>query len=346
MWPATKLTVKDLAIYLIVYPFVIRIMYLIWQSFDPMYMNSTCLMDFVRVSSPDHYAVHPIWRFFQRDVNETCEELTGMPIEDHFLQVYHNGRTEFFLFYAAFLVYAVYGVFSFGKKLFSGKINGPIQVLAAICMTWNEGSLMHLFSHYQNDCSHLNGNVMHHSSFTVAGDNSSLNVTLPPGLLINFLYNRLIVWMVFYVMLDYFKIDKWMYFNVSGPVFLFKFFLQMKVIHPYIHMHHKSWYRTFIHPAFPMDEYTGHVLCHHVSGYCLGDSPVYTYIYDRMLYFHGLIYEHGYVKYRSLQHYMLNFGIDYLLIVLLIVFSFLTVLVFSPFLQKVVPSPKSAKKAN
>ena len=41
--------------YLLVYPFLIRTLYLIRQSWEPMYMNPTCLIDLVRVSSPDHY---------------------------------------------------------------------------------------------------------------------------------------------------------------------------------------------------------------------------------------------------------------------------------------------------
>jgi hypothetical protein len=50
-----------------------RGLYLARQSFEPLYMNPTCLMDLVRVSSPEHYALHPTWKYFQMSVNETCE---------------------------------------------------------------------------------------------------------------------------------------------------------------------------------------------------------------------------------------------------------------------------------
>ena len=42
-----------------------------------------------------------------------------------------------------------------------------------------------------------------------------------------------------------------------------KLLLQMKIIHPYIHTQHKSWYGPWF-AKYIMDEYKGHVLCHHV----------------------------------------------------------------------------------
>lgn len=337
-------TAKDLLHYCIVYPFALRAMYLVWQFFDPIYMNSTCLMDFVRLSSPDHYDVHPIWKHFQKATNETCESITGQPIQEHFNQVYHNGTTEFYVFYGWTFLYTILSLYSFIKYLFAGKVRSVIGIAAAITLAWwGEGSLMHLFSHYQNDCSHLNGNVMHHSSFTVGGDNSALNKTLPPGLLINFSLNLITVKLFFWVILDYFKIDKQIYFGLSTAAILAKFVIQMKFIHPYIHQYHKSWYREFIHPMFPMDEYKGHVLCHHVSGYCLGDSPIYTWFYDNMLYYHGKVYELGYIKYKTMEHYIFNFALDYFLIISTIGFCFITIALFSPFMQKVVEKPSSEK---
>ncbi len=51
----TSPSASTLMKYLLVYPFLIRLLYLIRQSWEPMYMNPTCLIDLVRVSSPDHY---------------------------------------------------------------------------------------------------------------------------------------------------------------------------------------------------------------------------------------------------------------------------------------------------
>jgi hypothetical protein len=84
-------TAKSLVTYCIVYPFVMRALYLIRQSFEPFYMNSTCLIDLVRFSSPEHYDLHPLWKFYQQASNETCESLTGIPIKQYFNETYAAG---------------------------------------------------------------------------------------------------------------------------------------------------------------------------------------------------------------------------------------------------------------
>ena len=51
----TSPSASTLLKYLLVYPFLIRALYLLRQSWEPLYMNATCLIDLVRVSSPEHY---------------------------------------------------------------------------------------------------------------------------------------------------------------------------------------------------------------------------------------------------------------------------------------------------
>ena len=211
-------TSSSLFRYLVLYPFIIRGLYLLRQSFEPLYMNETCLMDFVRLSSPEHYDVHPLWKYFQQSSNVTCEDLTGMPIEDFFVQVYKSGTTEFYIFYGLVFLYVGISTFCFLRQLFTGKVKSIISVIAMTILAWNQGSLFHLLSHYQNDLYHLNGNVMHHSSFTVGGDNAALVNTLPPGLIINFIMNYVTIWMMTYVIFDYLKLDKWVYLNLAAPM--------------------------------------------------------------------------------------------------------------------------------
>lgn len=66
---------KDLLTLCLIYPFVIRTFYLIRQSFEPFYMNATCLLDLVRLSAPEHWDAHPLWKHY--NYKETCEEITG-----------------------------------------------------------------------------------------------------------------------------------------------------------------------------------------------------------------------------------------------------------------------------
>jgi len=325
-------SLSDLSLWFAVYPFVIRALYLLRQSFEPLYMNSTCLMDLVRISAPEHYAKHPTWKFYQMVSNETCESISGVPIEQYFLEMYKSGTNEFYMFWGVLGVLSVVSIVVFLNRLLKGKVTSIVGVIACAILSWNHGSLFHLLSHYQNDVSHLNGNVMHHSNFSVGGDNAALVNTLPPGLIINFLQNYFTVYMMMWVTLDYFKLDKWVYLSLSSPCIMAKFILQMKIIHPYIHTQHKSWYGAPI--TYIMDDYKGHVLCHHVTGYCLGDSPLYSFFYDWMLYFHGKVYELGYIRFKSVTHYAANIALDYFLLASVLMFLFITVAVFSPFLQK------------
>jgi hypothetical protein len=337
-------TASSLLTYCVLYPLIIRGLYLLRQSFEPLYMNATCLMDFVRLSSPEHWDVHPLWKYFYQSTNATCEDLTGVPIQDHFVHVYKSGTTEFYIFYGIVFLYTGISTYLFLRQLFTGKVKSFVAVIAMAVLSWNQGSLFHLLSHYQNDLYHLNGNVMHHSSFTVNGDNAALVNTLPPGLIINFLMNFVTVWMMFYVVLDYFKLDKWVYLNLSAPMMVGKLLLQMKIIHPYIHTQHKSWYGPFV-AKYIMDEYKGHVLCHHVSGYCLGDAPTYTWFYDRLMYYHGLVYQNGWLTFGQPAHYAANMGMDYFLLITIFGFAFITVGLTYPFLQKAEKKEGKAKTA-
>lgn len=343
MFSVTAPKFTDVLKYGLLYPFIIRGLYLLRQSFEPIYMNSNCLLDLVRISSPEHWDLHPLWKQYTGNSNATCESITNVPIDDFFLYTFKTGTYEFTIFYSIVFLHTVYCSFCFLKRLFTGKITSVVGVIAGAILAFCHASLLLLFSHYQNDLTHLNGNVMHHSSFTVEGTSNATFVnTLPPGLIINYLLNYLTVYLMMYVSLDYFKIDKWAYFSLSSSMIIAKIFLQMKVIHPYIHQHAKSWYGPFIAKYF-VDDYTGHVLCHHVNGYCLGDTPFYSKIYDGMLYAHAKIYELGYFEFKTPAYYALNIAVDYVLLISIFALLFLTVAVLSPFLQKTAPAAKAEK---
>jgi hypothetical protein len=334
------LPLMSLGQYLAVYPFIMRGLYLLRQSFEPFYMNSICLLDLVRVSSPEHWDVHPTWKYMVAHTNETCEQITGIPIEEHFKNIYSAGIVEYKIFWLVLGLFTAVSFVYFLYRLFTGKVRSIIGVVACLVLAFNQGSLFHLLSHYQNDVSHINGNVMHHSNFHVDGDNAALVRTLPPGLVINFLQNYFtVMWMAYVIFSKFFpKLDKWTYLSLSSPLIMAKFILQMAYIHPFIHTQHKSWYGTFVHPwisKYVMDDYKGHVLCHHVNGYCLGDSPLYMYYYDYILYLHGIVFQNDWIRFRTLPYYLANIGLDYFLLVSVFVHLALTVLVMYPFLPQV-----------
>jgi len=288
----------------------------------------------VRVSSPDHYDVHPLWKYYQRSTNSTCEDITGKSMDDYFLDIYQNGVMEYKVFNFFFILYAGYGAFRLLQQIYNKELKSFIGLIASICLAWNQFSLFHLLAHYQNDCSHINGNVMHHSSYSVGGDNAALVNTLPPGLIISFSLNFFTTYAIFYAVMEYFKIDSRVYFNVLGPVSFCKMILQMAIIHPFIHTQGRSWFKATFGPYFPYDEYEGHVKCHHVSGFCLGDGPLYSWFYNTLLYYHGEIYKAGTIKWLSREHYIANVALDYFLVMSIIMFTFVTIIVFYPFMDK------------
>jgi hypothetical protein len=155
--------------------------------------------------------------------------------------------------------------------------------------------------------------------------------------------------MMMSVLLDYFKLDKWAYLNLSPVLILAKLMLQMKVIHPYVHAHQESWYSAVLRPIlgdatnkYLIDDFKGHVMVHHVSGFCLGDGPIYNWFYDLLMFYHGKVYELGYIKFKAVEHYAFNYLLDYFLLTSVFAFMAITVFVLNPILPKM-PADKKAK---
>ena len=239
-------------------------------------------------------------------------------------------------------LYAAYSLVQFITHLLRGKVGSFSSLIATVVLSVNHFSLFFLFSHYQHDCTHICGNVMHHSSYQVDGSNASLVGTLPPGLLFNAIMNHFMVLCMFNVAMGWFKLDTTVYNLVVTPVALARLMFNMMVIHPYIHTHNRSYYKEIFGSWFPFDEYVGHVQIHHGNGLALGDSPIYSWFYDLVLKFHGSLYEIGVLRYQHMEHYVSNFVIDYFLLASIFMFVVLTVLLFSPFIGKVVEGDAAA----
>jgi hypothetical protein len=324
----------------IVYPFLMRAMYLGRQWFSPYYMDSTCLLDLVRTSSPAHFNGHPFWPYYLNDTSVTCQSTTGIPLDTYFLQMYKDGVIENKILNGILMLTSLWGAYEIAHKIRAGsfgKLRSALGfIIIAFCV---HAPTFHLISHYQNDLAHINGNVMHHSSYYVGTDNAAMVATLPPGLVFNFSFNYIVMLAMMYVIMKRFQFDAALYLGFSVLVVPAKLLFNMKVIHPFVHTQLKSWYATYFWPwSYVVKDYHNHVLCHHVSGYCLGEFPGAGNIMDYIMYWHGKLYSLGLIKYKSIMHYCSNILFDYFLLAFVFVYLFACVYLVSPLIVKVSPS--------
>lgn len=170
-----------------VYPFLFRILYKIRQSVDPLYMHGTCMMDLVRLSAPEVYKAHPFWPHYQRNLTdaESCESLFGGSMEDFNLKMFSDGILEQKIFQLMLAICAILAAYQLAKRIWTGTIGSLRTVIVFIFTSYIHASFFLLMSHYQNDLTHLNGNVGHHSEFKVI----ALVDSLPHGLVFNFSLN-------------------------------------------------------------------------------------------------------------------------------------------------------------
>ena len=97
----------------------------------------------------------------------------------------------------------------------------------------------------------------------------------------------------------------WLFWNMLG-------------VHPYIHKHNASIYPWPLDKVFK--DYTNHVECHHVSGFCLGSVPFSGYVHDVLLQAHGKVYEMGLVERLTAGETVLTYAVDVVLFLLIVAF--------------------------
>lgn len=285
--------------------------------------------------------MHPFWPHYQRNLTEaeSCETLFGGSMEEFNMKMFRDGIPEQKIFQLFIAVTALVAAYHLAKRVLSGTVGSLRTVVVFACTSYIHASFFHLMSHYQNDLTHLNGNVGHHSEFKVNDNNGALVDSLPHGLVFNFTLNYLTSMWMMYMLLKYFKLDAGLYFSISPIVIPAKLLFHMKIIHPYIHRYHRTWYPYPLNLFFK--DYDGHVLCHHVSGYCLGDFPFVGWLHDRMMYGHAKLYQLGYLVYGTASHYVANIATDYVLFGLTLIL--MAALVFATSL--LVPAVKKVKSA-
>jgi hypothetical protein len=241
-------------------------------------MNSYCLLDLVRSSAPEHYGIHPIWKnYVGQNSTSSCENATHASLDDFFVKMFQQGKLEMLIMNTIIMCTAVTGIFYIFKRLLEKSFCSLRSLIGYVFMAYLHASFFHTITHYQNDITHLNGNVMHHSEYRVEGFNETFVGTLPPGLLFVFTINFFVVLGIVCGFARSFGMDHKLYASIASLVIPAKLLFNMKVIHPYIHKYHKSWYPWPL--TFIFKDYRGHVLCHHVTGYCLGLN-IYLFIYN------------------------------------------------------------------
>jgi len=267
----------------------------------------------VRISAPEAYNIHPFWPYYQQNmtVAESCESQFGGSMEEYNMKMFRDGIPEQKILQLVIAVSALLAAFHLAKRVWTRTVGSLRTVAVFIVTSYLQASYYHLMSHYQNDLTHLNGNVGHHSEFKVNDNNGALVDSLPHGLVFNFTLNYITSMWMMHMLLKFFKLDAGLYFAISPIVIPAKLLFNMKIIHPYIHRYHKTWYPYPLNLFFR--DYDGHVLCHHVTGYCLGDFPGTSFFHDRMMYWHAKLYQLGYLAFGTLEHRIANVLTDYVL---------------------------------
>jgi len=161
---------------------------LIYIGID-MYIHICIVQDLVKDSAPDHYKIHPFWSHYRKYTNATCVSETGLSSQDFFDYQYDSGIVEYNLFMAFFLGLGGLGALYIGKRIVNGTFGSIGAFLNYAVLGIFHSSMYHLIAHYQNDLTHLNGNVNHHSEFKRGGLNTSMVGTLPHGLIFNYIMN-------------------------------------------------------------------------------------------------------------------------------------------------------------
>jgi hypothetical protein len=105
------------------------------------------------------------------------------------------------------------------------------------------------------------------------------------------------------------------YLKVYAPFQMCWLLWNMLYVHPFVHTHEKSIYPWPLNIVF--QDYEGHVLCHHVSGYCLSSVPFTGDAHNLLLFAHGWAYKAGLVSRLTTSETMLSYGIDVLLFFLI-----------------------------
>ena len=260
----------------------------------------------VHDSAPEHYDAHPLWPY--RGYTSDCNT-------QEYFNVQKENRWEFLLTMGWVQGSALIGL---ACLIFSPPKRNALWYLPLAIMST---AMAIITAHYHHDITHMCGNIQHHTNFGVAeSENASGVKTVPHGVFMPLVCAQLLVTFIVSCCLhrspdlssglsfvDYLKV----YF----PFQMFWLLWNMLVVHPYVHEHNKSVYPWPLSLIF--QDYEGHVLCHHVSGYCLSSVPFTGILHNVLLFGHGKAYEFGIIERLTSGEAALSYIIDVVLVLLM-----------------------------
>lgn len=221
---------------------------------------------------------------------------------------------------------------------------GMICFVALVVISWIQTRLFQLIYN-------LTDQMITHSTsrHAVDVDNAAVIESALTGGMVNFVMTYLTIWMMTYVIFDYYKLKKWIYLNITAPLMVCQLLLQIKIVHPYVCTQGPSWHGLLVAKC-NMDNYTGYVFCHHFTDYCLGHAPTYSWLFSHLTINLSKWYEFSSINFSTPKQYILQITVELFLVAFIFMVLFATVALTHPFLQRVdgtfsFPEVKAAVKS-
>jgi hypothetical protein len=270
----------------------------------------------VNASNPDHFAGHPLWP--HRGYDSDCDPQEYFELQQHNQFEY---KCTLYMLPTMFTLGAAMVAWS----MYQGKPRTDKPSRAAyIPLALMACGMAFVTCHYQQDITHLCGNIMHHSEMKYRGANETLVETVPHGVLQGF-----ILALVYVVMITNFimrltpKLNMYDFISVFCLVTSIWFLWNMKVVHAYVHKHNESIY------PFPLNHIMNdmvHITGHHATGHYFGSVPHTAYLHNFLIDAHAEFYINKWVEPRGASEYWLNVGLDYVLLALAWVHLYIAVM--------------------
>tara|TARA_B110000971_G_C19930218_1_gene463598 strand:+ start:45 stop:1037 length:993 start_codon:yes stop_codon:yes gene_type:complete len=299
--PSPPLIIKLMKTFyaILIYPLVIDSSFFLLEKIHNFFTNDSyiykdgeCLLKMVNVSNPEHFARHPLWphRGYTTDCNVNL-----------YFEVQQSNRVEFILTRLWYVGSAIVGIFVLLRSKPKHTLSYVPLAIMAIAMAF-------ITYHYQHDNTFFS--VSHHTML----ENSlfSAGNSTPHGFLnTQILAQFFVIILVKNILVKSNKLNWCSFVKVYIPLHSWWLIWIMLVVHPHVHEHNKSFYPWPLNHVFK--DFDGHVLIHHVSGYCLGSIPHTGYFHDMLLFLHGKLFEHNIVERLTVWEKILNYTVTVIL---------------------------------
>jgi hypothetical protein len=284
------------------------------------YKDGECLLKMVNDTNSEHFDQHPMWP--HRGFSSTCDT------QEYFDIMQHNEYEHLFT------TVLVQGGALLGIGAFLYSPTPLVQLLPYIPVAAISTAMVFVTAHYQHDNTFLCGNIQHHSNYKNDGENGSGIKTVPHGVANPILFAQLLVMFLVHrffaaarnerlVFADFLKV--YLPFQAAWLVW------NMLYVHPHVHNEGASIYPWPLNHV--MQDYEGHVLCHHVTGLCMSSMPLTGEPHDLLLELHGYLYKADIIHRQTFSEDVANYAINVVLTMIAWVYLKTTV-VSIDFIQK------------